>query len=67
MDDVVSKIEDKRKSGLLTDEDADDLIHMVATRRNPPSKAWSYSSDCYTDDDIDDYNESGWNRSGVSC
>lgn len=63
MDEVVSKIENKRKSGDLSDEEADDLIHMVATRRN--ARAWSYSSDCYTDDEDygDPDDDRGWSRS----
>ncbi len=61
MDEAVQKVQAKQAAGELSVEEADDLIDIIATRRQKGARAWSYSDNCYTDDD--DYDDSGWRRS----
>lgn len=65
MDEAVQKVQAKQAAGELSEEEADDLISIIATRRQYGARAWSYSSDCYTDDEYyDEPDDSrGWQRS----
>lgn len=69
MDEAVQKVQDKRNNNELSDLDADDLIDMIAQRRQPRAPAWSSSTQsCMDSYDHDyDYDDTAWNRSGVSC
>jgi hypothetical protein len=67
MDEAIKSIAEKRKKGELSSEEASDLVDIVSTRRQKGARAWSYSSDCYTDElDESDYSSDdspGWQRS----
>lgn len=65
MDEAVQKVQAKQAAGELSDVQADDLIDIIATRRQKGARAWSYSDNCYTDEDDDSYDsdDRGWSKS----
>jgi frataxin-like iron-binding protein CyaY len=66
MDEAVQKVIDRRDNDGLSAVEADDLIHMIAQRRQPREDAWSSS----TQSCMDSYEyerDDAWNRSGLSC
>jgi hypothetical protein len=67
MDEAVQKVQEKQSKGELSVVDADDLIHMIAERRQKPPPAWSESTqscmDMYEYDRDRDDEDRGWQRS----
>ena len=63
MDEAVQKVQDKQTKGELSDTEADDLIDIIAIRRQKGARAWSYSDNCYTDEDYDNSDDRGWQKS----
>ena len=57
MDEVVQKIADKRNNNQLSTSEADDLIDLVAKRRQPRVDTYDYDYDRDYDSDR------GWQRS----
>jgi hypothetical protein len=68
MDEAVKSINDKKAKGVLSHQQAEDLLDIVSERRHSRTRAWN-SSGCSFDDDDSTYddNDGGWNRSGQAC